>query len=60
VLSESGDAESWTPVSYSQFLADVELLARHWARVLERDGIPQRSVVGMWLVDSSLVSPLDV
>jgi hypothetical protein len=58
VLSESGDVESWSPVSYTQFLADVELLARHWAHVLKLDGIPQRSVIGMWLVNWRLASSL--
>jgi hypothetical protein len=58
ILSESGDAESWAPVSYTQFLTDVELLARHWAHVLTLDGIPRRSVVGMWLVKFPLASPL--
>ena len=48
ILSESGDVETWAPVSYTQFLLDVELFASHWARVLQLDGIPQRSVIGMW------------
>jgi hypothetical protein len=58
--SESGDVSSWEPVSYTQFLLDVELLARHWAHVLTRDGIPQRSVIGMWSVKLYLTSPFNV
>jgi hypothetical protein len=58
VLSESNDVEAWAPISYTQFLADVEMLARHWAHVLKLDGIPQRSVVGMWLVNLCLASLL--
>jgi hypothetical protein len=50
-LSESGDVASWEPISYKQFLLDVELFARHWAHVLKLDGIPQRSVIGMWSVN---------
>ena len=50
-LSESGDIASWEPVSYMQFLLDVELFAKHWAHVLKLDGIPQRSVIGMWSVN---------
>ncbi|KAI0271339.1 hypothetical protein BC834DRAFT_818549 [Gloeopeniophorella convolvens] len=49
-ISASGDADCWRPVTYLQFLQDVELFARHWARVLAHDAIPQRSVVGMWYV----------
>jgi len=49
-FSESGDVASWEPVSYMQFLLDVELFARHWAHVLKLDNIPQRSVIGMWSV----------
>jgi len=56
--SESGDVSSWEPVSYTQFLLDVELFARHWAHVLTLDGIPQRSVIGMWSVKLCLTSPL--
>jgi hypothetical protein len=47
-LSESGDVETWEPISYTQFLLDVELFASYWAHVLQLDGIPQRSVIGMW------------
>jgi hypothetical protein len=59
-LSESGDVAAWEPVSYTQFLLDVELFARHWARVLALDGIPPRSVIGMWSVNSCPILPLDV
>jgi len=58
--SESGDVSSWEPISYVQFFLDVELFARHWARVLTLDGIPQRSVIGMWSVKLCLTSLLDV
>ncbi|KAI0051721.1 acetyl-CoA synthetase-like protein [Auriscalpium vulgare] len=46
---QSGDVEDWSPVTYSQFQRDVEVFARHWARVLRTDGIPQRSVIGVWV-----------
>ena len=59
-LSESGDVASWEPVSYMQFLLDVELFARHWAHVLKLDGIPQRSVIGMWSVNSCFILSLDI
>ncbi len=59
-LSESGDVASWEPISYMQFLLDVELFARHWAHVLKLDGIPQRSVIGMWSVNLCLISSVDI
>ncbi|KAI0068384.1 acetyl-CoA synthetase-like protein [Artomyces pyxidatus] len=46
---QSGEVQHWEPVTYAQFQRDVEMFARHWARVLKADGIPQRSVIGMWL-----------
>jgi hypothetical protein len=58
-VSESGDVASWEPVTYSQFLLDVELFAKHWGHVLTLDGIPRRSVIGMWSVLLYLI-PLDI
>ncbi|KAL0951048.1 hypothetical protein HGRIS_007788 [Hohenbuehelia grisea] len=40
---------SWESITYSQFQSDVERFARYWSRVLRQDGIPPRSVVGIWL-----------
>ena len=40
--------EEWVPVSYEQFLLDVERSARHWARTLSLHGLPMRSIVGLW------------
>ncbi|KAH9985402.1 hypothetical protein BJV74DRAFT_775720 [Russula compacta] len=59
-LSESGDVASWVPVSYMQFLLDVELVARHWTHVLTLDGIPQRSVIGMWLSGMTYIDVLHI
>ncbi|KAH9969012.1 hypothetical protein BC827DRAFT_1152099 [Russula dissimulans] len=59
-LSESGDVASWGPVSYMQFLLDVELFARYWAHVLKLDGIPQRSIIGMWLSGMTYVDVLHI
>ncbi|KAI0286989.1 acetyl-CoA synthetase-like protein [Russula aff. rugulosa BPL654] len=59
-LSESGDVASWEPISYTQFLLDVELFARHWAHVLTLDGIPQQSVIGMWLSGMTYVDVLHI
>lgn len=59
-LSESGDVETWEPVSYTQFLLDVELFASYWAHVLQLDGIPQRSVIGMWLSGMTYIDVLHI
>ncbi|KAF8271441.1 acetyl-CoA synthetase-like protein [Lactarius quietus] len=59
-LSESGDVQTWAPVSYMQFLLDVELFARYWAHVLQLDGIPQRSVIGMWLSGMTYIDVLHI
>ena len=40
----------WHPVSYSRFLADVELFARYWSAKLSSARIPLGSVVGVWYV----------
>ncbi|GLB44400.1 putative amp- ligase [Lyophyllum shimeji] len=45
----SGRVESWTPISYQQFWDDVEFYARHWTRTFTRDGVPPKSVVGLWI-----------
>jgi len=49
VDAASGQVTQWRPVTYNQFQSDVELFARYWARTLKTDGIPRRSVVGLWL-----------
>ncbi|KAH9064270.1 acetyl-CoA synthetase-like protein [Lactarius vividus] len=52
--------EAWKPVSYMQFLLDVELFASYWAHVLQLDGIPQRSVIGMWLSGMTYIDVLHI
>ncbi|KAG6911882.1 hypothetical protein DXG01_000129 [Tephrocybe rancida] len=44
-----GQVESWNSITYAQFLGDVERHARFWARTFANDGIPTRSVVGLWI-----------
>ncbi|KAK0198477.1 hypothetical protein F5146DRAFT_1019766 [Armillaria mellea] len=39
----------WQTITYRQLLHDVESYARHWFMTLTRDGIPQRSVIGLWI-----------
>ncbi|KAI8980680.1 acetyl-CoA synthetase-like protein [Trametes punicea] len=49
-LSPNGeDVEEWTPISYAQFLKDVERSAKYWSSTLSAHGVPPRSVVGIWL-----------
>lgn len=44
-----GAVSTWRSVSYLQFRRDVERFARYWSRILQADGVPQKSVVGLWL-----------
>ncbi|KAF9229405.1 acetyl-CoA synthetase-like protein [Gyrodon lividus] len=39
----------WLSISYRQFKEDVEYTARYYRKLLASDGIPERSVVGLWL-----------
>ncbi|KAI0699593.1 acetyl-CoA synthetase-like protein [Cytidiella melzeri] len=45
----STEVKEWRPVLYSQFKSDVDTHARYWAKVLSADGLPPRSVIGVWL-----------
>ena len=45
---DTSDVQGWDAISYAQFKHDVEVYARHWTRTLRLDGVPPRSVVGMW------------
>ncbi|OCH95765.1 acetyl-CoA synthetase-like protein [Obba rivulosa] len=47
--SESDKVQAWTPITYSQFLADVELAARYWTATLAGLGLPRHAVIGLWL-----------
>ncbi|THH20855.1 hypothetical protein EW146_g586 [Bondarzewia mesenterica] len=57
---QSGQVQDWESVTYAQFKQDVELFARHWARVLKHDGIPQRSVIGMWIGGMTYIDVLQI
>jgi hypothetical protein len=46
--SQTGVLEGWDPITYACFKQDVNKAALHWLSVLHTDGIPARSVVGMW------------
>ncbi|KAI5124628.1 hypothetical protein M0805_004237 [Coniferiporia weirii] len=49
-VSASGSTvDAWLPISYRDFLNDVELAARFWFKKLSLDGVVPRSVVGLWL-----------
>ncbi|KAG6845754.1 hypothetical protein H0H87_003808 [Tephrocybe sp. NHM501043] len=45
----NGQVHSWNSITYEQFLRDVERHARFWAHTFANDGIPARSVVGLWI-----------
>ena len=49
VLAPGGaEVTEWRAVPYSQFKSDVDRYARYWARTFAADGLPRRSVVGVW------------
>lgn len=47
--------KGWKSITYREFYRDVETFAKHWTRMLRDNGIPQRSVVGVWYVFHILV-----
>jgi acyl-CoA synthetase (AMP-forming)/AMP-acid ligase II len=49
-LESTGAVRDWQTVTYRQFFADVERVARYWHHRLVATGLPHRSVVGVWLV----------
>lgn len=47
--SKSTDSvEAWLPITFKDFLGDVELASRYWSRKFALDGLAPRSVVGAW------------
>lgn len=44
----STEVREWRPILYSQFKSDVDTHARYWSRILLADGLPRRSVIGLW------------
>ncbi|RPD64920.1 acetyl-CoA synthetase-like protein [Lentinus tigrinus ALCF2SS1-6] len=61
-LSADGEnvIDAWVPISYHQFLLDVERSARHWSHTLTAHGVPRRSVVGLWLGGTKYLDVLHV
>ncbi|KAG1833916.1 hypothetical protein EV424DRAFT_855731 [Suillus variegatus] len=45
----TGQVHDWSSITYSQFKDDVEFTARYWRHILESDGVPEHSVIGLWL-----------
>lgn len=48
VPRKAGIDIAWVPITYEDFLADVELVAKYWSKTLKSDGVPPKSVVGLW------------
>ncbi|KAJ7771150.1 hypothetical protein DFH07DRAFT_1001597 [Mycena maculata] len=40
---------TFVDITYQQFLRDVELTAAHWSHIFRQAGIPENSVVGLWI-----------
>jgi hypothetical protein len=45
---QTGLVREWESISYPQFKNDVELFAKYWSHTLGAQGLPERSVVGIW------------
>ncbi|KAG5726095.1 hypothetical protein E4T56_gene1646 [Termitomyces sp. T112] len=56
----SGHIDGWASISYQEFLRDVENYARHWRRVLTRDSIPPKSVIGIWVGGFTYIDALHI
>ncbi|CCM00577.1 uncharacterized protein FIBRA_02612 [Fibroporia radiculosa] len=50
----------WRSITYSELHSDVESFARYWARTLAAQGLPRRSVVGLWLGGLTYVDLLHI
>ncbi|KAG6849864.1 hypothetical protein H0H93_004213 [Arthromyces matolae] len=60
INATNGQIESWCPITYGQFLLDVERHARHWAQTFARQRIPSRSVIGLWISGFSYADVLHI
>ncbi|KAJ6616294.1 hypothetical protein B0H10DRAFT_1799807 [Mycena sp. CBHHK59/15] len=49
VLDDPEQEPNWRSITYQQFLRDVEVIAAHISRNFRKAGIPERSVVGLWM-----------
>ncbi|KAI0639736.1 acetyl-CoA synthetase-like protein [Trametes polyzona] len=58
--ADSEVVEEWVPVTYQQFLSDVERSARYWSRTLSAHKVPKRSIVGMWLGGMTYLDALHI
>ncbi|KAH8102488.1 acetyl-CoA synthetase-like protein [Cristinia sonorae] len=52
--------EGWKVITYSQFDCNVRSYAKYWYHTLSADGIPPRSVIGLWLSGLSYVDALHI
>jgi acyl-CoA synthetase (AMP-forming)/AMP-acid ligase II len=46
----NSSVDAWAPVTFREFLEDVEVSARYWYKTLSDAGLSQGSVVGLWYV----------
>lgn len=50
--------KTWNSITYQEFYRDVETFAKHWTQTLRSEGVPQRSVIGVWYVSRSLLGDI--
>ncbi|KAI0788601.1 hypothetical protein C8Q75DRAFT_793755 [Abortiporus biennis] len=60
VDNSTQEISEWQPISYTQFLADVEHVAKYWTTVLSNDGVLPGSVVGLWLGGMTYIDCLTI
>lgn len=48
------EVTEWRAILYAQFKSGVKRYGRHWAHNFAGDGLPHRSVVGVWYASLSL------
>ncbi|KAI1784535.1 acetyl-CoA synthetase-like protein [Ganoderma leucocontextum] len=58
VYDNEGSLRIWLSVSFSQFKSDVEHFAAYLSQRLQADGVPPRSVIGLWSNGMSYVDVL--
>ncbi|GJJ08775.1 hypothetical protein Clacol_002994 [Clathrus columnatus] len=56
----SWEDPKWIDISYTQFNADIERVARYWYVTFGSHNIPLRSVIGVWLPGFSYVDAVTI
>ncbi|KAK2460372.1 hypothetical protein APHAL10511_007537 [Amanita phalloides] len=60
IVSGSDRAQNWNIITYDQFRRDVDMAATYWSSILRDEGIPNHSVIGLWLWGFSYTDVLHI